>query len=324
MRIKMLTTGGTIAMKIDPESGEAKPALSGKDLVNAISGIDALGEIDVEDIANIPSDYMGPHLWKAMAIRLNQILLEEDVHGAVITHGTDTLEETAYFMDLTVESLKPIVFTGAQRSASEQDSDGPRNLRNAVRIVTEKAAVGMGVMICLNGQICAARDATKTHTFAVETFNSGLKGFLGEVVGDQVKFYRKTLHRRTFPVERIDDRVDLIPMYTGADGKYIDLAVESGVSAIVIQAFGLGNVNDLFYRAIAHALAKGVIIVISTRVPHGHVFPAYDFEGSGSSLRDLGTIFAGDLSPWKARILLMLALGVTRDIEELQSIFNSV
>jgi len=323
MRIKILTTGGTIAMKIDPESGGAKPALSGDDLVKAIPGINAFGEIDVEDIANIPSDYMGPHIWKKMAIRLNEILSEEDVQGAVITHGTDTLEETAYFMDLTVESPKPVVVTGAQRNASEQDCDGPRNLLNAVKIVTEEDAVGTGVMISLNGQICTARDATKTHTYAVETFNSGLKGFLGEVVGDQVRFYRKPLHRLTLPVEKIDSKVDLIPMYTGADGKYIELAVESGVSAIVIQAFGLGNVNDLFYKAIGNAIAKGVIVAISTRVPHGYVFPAYDFAGAGSTLRDLGAVFVGDLSPWKARILLMLALGVTRDIEELRKIFDS-
>jgi len=323
MRIKILTTGGTIAMKIDPESGGAKPALSGDDLVKAMPGISAFGEIDVEDVANIPSDYMGPDIWRRMAIRLNEILSEEDVPGAVITHGTDTLEETAYFMDLTVKSAKPVVFTGAQRNASEQDCDGPRNLLNAVRIVTEEEALGMGVMVSLNGQICTAKDVTKTHTYAVETFNSGPKGLLGEVVGDQVKFYRKPLHRLTLPVEKIDSKVDLIAMYTGADGKYIDLAVESGVSAIVIQAFGLGNVSDLFCRAIANAIGKGVIVAISTRVPYGHVFPAYDFEGAGSGLRDLGAIFVGDLSPWKARILLMLALGVTRDIEELQKIFDS-
>lgn len=324
MRIKILTTGGTIAMKIDPKTGWAKPTLSGEELVKDIPGLDALGKIEVEDIANIPSDYVGPEIWKKMSIRLNDFLAEKDIQGAVITHGTDTLEETAYFLDLTISSPKPVVFTGAQRNASEWDCDGPRNLLNAVRIVTENEAVGMGIMVSLNGQICAARDATKTHTHEVETFNSGPIGFLGEIVNEKVKFYRKPLRRlQPFPVENMDSHIDIISMYTGADGKYIDLAVESGVSGIVIQAFGLGNVNDLYYKAIGNAINKGVIVAISTRVPYGHVFPAYDFDGAGSSLRDLGALYVGDLSPWKARIFLLLALGVTRDIGELQKLFDS-
>jgi L-asparaginase len=182
MRIKVLATGGTIASKIDPESGGAKPALTGEDLVDAVPGIEAWGKIEVEDVANIPSDYIGPDIWKRMAARVNTVLREEDIQGVVITHGTDTLEETAYFLDLTVNSPKPVVLTGAQRNASERDCDGPRNLLNAVRIAADQGAVGMGVMVSLNGQINAARDVTKGHTFAVETFNSGLKGFLGEVV----------------------------------------------------------------------------------------------------------------------------------------------
>ena len=324
MRIKILTTGGTIAMKVDPNTGGVRPVLSGEELVNAVPGLDALGEIEVEDVVNIPSDYMGPGIWKNMAIRLNQFLAEDDVQGAVVSHGTDTLEETAYFMDLVVDSPKPVIFTGAQRNASDWDSDGPRNLLDATRIVAAGGAVDAGVMVSLNGKICAARDVTKTHTHAVETFNSGLKGFLGEVTNEKVVFYHKPLRRLPpFSVETMDSNVDIIPMYTGADGKYIDFAVESGASGIVVQAFGLGNVNDLFYRAIGDAINKGVIVAISTRVPCGHVFPAYDFVGGGSSLKKLGSIFVGDLSPCKARILLMLALGVNRDTEELQEIFDS-
>jgi L-asparaginase len=323
LRIKILTTGGTIASKFDRGSGGAIPVLSGEELVKTVPSLDTLGTIEIESICNVPGDHIGPEIWKRLAVRVSGVLKEEDVQGVVITHGTDTLEETAYFLDLTVASSKPVVLTGALRNASEWDCDGPRNILNGVRIVTDRAAVDMGVMVALNGQICAAVDAIKTHTHAVETYAPGRKGFLGEVVGDRVEFYRKRIRRLHFPVDAMGGRVDIIPMYAGADGRYIDFAVESGVSGIVIQALGLGNVNVPFYQAIRRAIDRRVVVVIASRAPYGHVVPTYAFEGGGVTLQRMGAVFAGDLAPWKARILLSLAVGTTKDNGKIQGFFDS-
>lgn len=321
--VKLIATGGTIAMKIDPVKNAPVPAISGEDLVATVPEIAKVAKIEVLNLANVPSDYMDPVLWVALQKAVVEALARPEVAGVIVSHGTDTLEETAYFLDLAVSSDKPIVLIGAQRNASEKDFDGPRNLLNAARICVSPDARGKGAMIALNNQINAAREVTKTHTSDVETFKSGDFGFLGNVDNDRVVFYRAPLRRQHVPLTQ--DKlpyVEIVAMYGGADGTMIRAAVAGGAKAIVVQGLGWGNMNIPMYEAVQEAIAKKVVVIVSTRVQNGRVLPVYGFKGGGKTLKDAGAVMADNLSPQKARILAMLVLQKTSDTTELQKFFD--
>lgn len=307
--VTLIATGGTIAMKIDPVKKAPVPAISGEDLLATVPEVAQYAKVEVNNLSNVPSDYMDPVRWMALTKAVQDALARPDVAGVIVSHGTDTLEETAYWLDLTVKSDKPVVLIGAQRNASEPDFDGPHNLLAAVRIAVAPQAKSKGVMLAMNSQINAARDVTKTHTSSVETFKSGDFGFLGVVDFDRVTFSRSPL-RRQFIQLRSDQmpEVEIVSMYGGADGKLLRSAVDNGVKGIVVQALGWGNMNIPMFNAVKYALSKNVAVVISTRVPNGRVLPNYGFEGGGKTLADAGAVLADDLSPAKARILLMLLL----------------
>jgi L-asparaginase len=275
-------------------------------------------------LSNVPSDYMDPPRWIALTRAVEAALARPEVAGVIISHGTDTLEETAWWLDLTVESPKPIVLVGAQRNASEPDFDGPRNLLSAVRIAVDQAPTGMGAMLVMNNQINAAREVTKTHTSSVETFKSGDYGFLGEVDFDRVVFDRAPRRRQHVPIKADTmPPVEIVAMYGGADGSLVQAAVDHGAKGLVIEGLGLGNVNQPMFAAIKEAIGKGIPVVITSRVPNGRVLPNYGFEGGGNTLVDAGAITGDNLPPQKARILLMLLLqnGVEGQ-KDLQAAFN--
>lgn len=319
----LIATGGTIAMKIDPVLQAAVPALSGEDLLQSVPGLAALAKLEVNNLSNVPSDYMCPSRWVALHHAVTEALRRDDLAGVIVAHGTDTLEETAWFLDLTIDSPKPIVLIGAQRNASVPDFDGPRNLLNGLRVCVSRDARGQGAMIVLNNQINAARDATKTHTSDVEAFKSGDFGLLGRVDEDRVVFSRMPARRQHLPLAATRlARVDIVAMYAGADGALVRAAAEQGAQGIVIQALGAGNVNTRMFEAIEDTIRSGIQVVIATRVPHGRTQPLYGFLGGGKSLQQAGAIFADDLSPQKARILLMLALQSTRSAEDIQQLFD--
>lgn len=321
--VKLIATGGTIAMKIDPVKKAPVPAISGEDLIATVPEIAKVAKIEVLNLANVPSDYMDPKLWVALQKAVVETLARPEVAGVIVSHGTDTLEETAYFLDLTVKSDKPIVLIGAQRNASEPDFDGPRNLLNAAKICVAPEAKNKGSMIVLNNQINAAREATKSHTSDVETFKSGDFGFLGNVDNDRIVFYRAPLRRQNIAlVQEKLPYVEIIAMYGGAEGNMVRAAVAAGAKGLVIQALGWGNVNIPMYEAIKEAVAKGIPVVISTRVPNGRVLPVYGFKGGGKTLKEAGAVHADNLSPQKARILLMLALQTTTKAEDIQQLFE--
>ena len=320
---KLIATGGTIAMKIDPVKKAPVPAISGEDLIATVPEIAKVARVEVENLSNVPSDYMDPPRWIALQKAVTAALARAEVAGVIVSHGTDTLEETAYFLDLTVASEKPVVLIGAQRNASEKDFDGPRNLLNAARICVSPEAASKGAMIALNNQINAAREAIKSHTSDVETFKSGDYGLLGNADDDRVVFYRAPLRRQHIALK--EDKlpyVEIVPMYGGADGGLVRAAVGAGAKGIVIQALGWGNVNIPMFEAIKDAIGKGIPVVISTRVPNGRVLPVYGFQGGGKTTKDAGAIFADNLPPHKARILLMLALQRTANAAELQKLFD--
>jgi L-asparaginase len=320
---QLIATGGTIAMKVDPLSKAPVPALTGEELLQSARGLSRIARLEVCNLSNVPSDYMGPQRWVALQKAVVGALARDEIAGVIVSHGTDTLEETGWFLDLTVSGPKPVVLVGAQRNASDPDFDGPRNLLNAARVCVSNGARGKGVMIVLNNQINAARDATKTHTSDVESFKSGDFGFLGSVDDDKVVFSRSPTRRQHLRLTTAAlPRVDIVAMYGGADGALLCAAVEGGAKGIVVQALGCGNVNAEMHAAIEAAIRCGIFVVISTRVPRGRVRPMYGFAGGGKTLKEVGAIFADDLSPQKARILLMLALQRPQTRDEIQRLFD--
>lgn len=320
---QLIATGGTIAMKTDPQTGAAVPALSAEHLLAAVPGLGDVAAVDVLNFSNIPSDYMGPPQWVALQREVERALQRSDIAGVVISHGTDTLEETAWFLELTLASDKPVVLVGAQRNASEADFDGPRNLLAGVRTAVSVQARGRGVLVVLNDRICYARHAGKGHTRAVEAFGPTEAGFAGTVEGAQVRFFGETARRSHVPLgSKPLARVDIVAMYGGADGLQVEQAVHNGAQGIVIQALGMGNVNAEMYRSLLEAMREGVAVVVSTRVPSGRVRPVYGFPGGGHTLQEAGAVFAGDLSPQKARIATMLALQAAMPPRELQALLQ--
>ena len=321
--VQLIATGGTIAMKIDPVKKAPVPAISGEDLLATVPDIAGIAKIEVKNISNVPSCEMSPERWVELQKAVTAALNRPEVAGVIISHGTDTLEETAYFMDLAVKSDKPIVLIGAQRNASESDFDGPRNLRNAVRICVSPDAKNKGAMVVLNGHINAARDVTKTHTWDVETFKSKDMGELGMADIDRVFFHRAPLRRQHVPVTmEALPKVDIIYIYGGADGELIKAAVERGAKGIVLGALGWGNISTKAYEVVKAVIKDGTPVVVSTRCWNGRVQPHYGYPGGGKTLKDAGAVFADDLSPQKARLLLMLAMQTTKNQNKLQEYFD--
>ena len=323
--VKVLSTGGTIASTYDPVQKGFVPALSGDQLIAAIPEIKTVARIEVEPISNIGSSDMTPDIWLRLSKRVNEVLADPAVAGVVVTHGTDTMEETAFFLDLTVIGPKPVVLVGAQRAASIKDTDGPRNLMNAIRVGISPEAAGKGAMIVMNGEINAAREVTKTSTLDVGTFKSLEFGKLGYAGEDGVRFYRAPLRRQTIPLAagtRLG-RVEIVMHYAGADGALIrGLLAQGGLDGLVIAGAGLGHVSGTMYDAVEEVRARSIPVVISTRVYTGRTIPLYATKGSGVSLKKIGCVLADNLSPQKARVLLMLALTRTRDPGEIEKYFD--
>ncbi|ADV00939.1 asparaginase [Alicycliphilus denitrificans] len=308
-RCALITTGGTIVSRIDPATGLAMPVLSGDELLSTLRGHGDPGEVEVHDFCRVASPHIGPREWVGLSALAQSLAAREDVAGIVVTHGTSTLEDTAWFLDLVLRTEKPVVVTGAQRNASAPDFDGPRNLLTALKICRAPAARGLGVLVALNEHVNAAREATKTHTVDVETFQSGEWGYLGSVVNDRVTFHRAPARRLHIPLTASAlPPVEIVSMYPGASGALITAAADAGARGIVVQAVASGHVNEAMAGAIGAVLARGVAVAVATRIPRGGTRAGYGFPGSSQRLAEAGAVLAGDLSPWKARIVLMLAL----------------
>ncbi|MDR2787639.1 MAG: asparaginase [Candidatus Accumulibacter sp.] len=323
--VQFIATGGTIAMKIDPVTKGVVPAITGDDLMQSVPDASRYARIEVNNFSRMSANHINDTWWARLTQAVTDALSRSEVAGVVIAQGTDTMEETAWWLDLTVSSEKPVVLIGAQRNASSPDFDGPRNLLNAIRIAVCQEARGKGVMVSMNNQINAARSVTKTHTANVETFQGGNFGWLGEVWDDRVVFSRAPLRRMHFSIKKGKEwpSVHIFPMYVGADGMFIRHAVDNGTQGIVIQAVGMGNMNVSMFEAVKYALEREVPVVIATRVPNGRTMPVYGFEGGGKTTFDAGAIMAGDLNPQKAKILLTLLLhnGI-RDCTALREVFE--
>jgi len=320
-RVVVLATGGTIASTYDEEIGALRAALTGDEIVEAVEGLSDIANVSVEQVANVNSRDMTPAVWLDLSRRANELLTRPDVAGVIVTHGTDTLEETAYFLDLTVASEKPVVVVGAQRAPTMYDTDGPRNLLNAVRVAVSPEAIGMGTMVVMNGQINAAREVTKTNTLDVETFQTLDFGLLGVADIEAVRFYRAPVRRQTIalPAGAELGNVVIISEYAGSDGRAIELLLEDGnLDGVVVAGLGLAHVSTPTLEALRRVRDAGIPVVVSSRVLTGRIVPLY---ANNIDLLDMGAVQADNLSPQKARVLLMIAMTRTTSTDELRGIF---
>ncbi len=309
-QIHILATGGTIA---STESG----MLTAEELISAVPELADVASISVENFSSIGSSRMTPELQLRLAQRVNELFAEEEIAGVVITHGTDSLEETAFFVDLLVADSRPVVFTAAQRSPRRVDTDGPRNLLNAALIVADDRSVDRGVMITLNDDIHTARFARKTHTTAVEAFQSVGSGKMGSLDEQHVYFTASKPPRINLKTTEVNSRVDLIRLVAGSDGTLVRAAVAAGARGIVLEVFGRGNVPPLVTEALREAVAAGVIVVFTSRTGDGRIVIYPEFS-------ELGIVNGENLDGLKARMLLIAALGQSSSRDEIQDFFTSL
>jgi L-asparaginase len=312
MTVVVVSTGGTIMARADPETGKLVPAISTAELVEMMAWPEA-PELEVEAFTSVPSWDLHGELALRLARRVLEHAARDDVDGVVVPHGTDTMEENVYLIDLLLGGdTAPVVLTGAQRAASEPDADGPANLRDAIRVAASAEARRRGALLSFAGNLHAAREVRKVHTSALDAFASPGYGPIGHVDGDVVTFRRRPERRGgrglALDPERIEIGVDLIRLYAGADARFVRTSVESGARAIVLETTGRGNANDAVVAGVRDAVAAGVAVVVCSRAVAGRVEPVYG-RGGGADLADAGALFAGDLAGPKARILLQLALG---------------
>lgn len=320
--VYVLATGGTIAGSGRPGelTGYTSGAVAGEELVRAVPRIAEYADVRVEQIANIESSLMDTTIWLRLANRINELFAADSVAGVVVTHGTWTLEETAFFLNLTVRSEKPVVMVGAQRPATAISADGPLNLLNAVRVAADPLSRGHGVLVVMNEQINAARDVTKSDTYRVEAFRSGDLGFLGYVDADRITFYRTPTKRHTadseFDIRGMTElpRVGIVMSHTEATRLVVDAFVEAGYDGVILHGHGSGvATQDL--RAGLRDAARTIPVVRTAQADNSRVLDGADWQADG-------ILAADNLQPLKARILLRLALAHTRDLDELRRIFS--
>jgi len=324
--IVILATGGTIAgaAATGTQAGYTSGAVTIDAMLGAVPGIKELANVKGEQISNVGSQDMSCDIMLALAKRINILLARNDVDGIVVTHGTDTMEETAFFLNLVVKSDKPVVMVGSMRPSTAVSADGPLNLFNAVGVAADPNAKGRGVLVVMNDWIHGAHSLTKTNTTAVQTFMSPLRGLVGISSYGKNDFYNNPEWKHTtgseFDVSGVTKlpRVDILYAYTDMPPDLVDAAVANGAKGIVIAGVGNGNMNQEALKAAARAATRGVVVVRSSRVATGTV-------GRNVEVNDdeLNLIASDELNPQKARILLMLALLKPRPAVDIQNLFYS-
>jgi L-asparaginase len=307
--VALIATGGTIASLRDPASGAVRPAVSAAELVASVPELSP-SISRVQEIETVNGWNMTPETMLAVARAARVALQEPDVVGAVVTHGTDTVEETAFLCDLLVDSEKPVVFAAAMRSGDEPSADGPRNLLAAARVAASEAASGCGALLVMNDEVHAARWVRKVHSFRVNAFASPGPGPVGELTPDALRL-RAPAARVSLPVPSslVGYPVPVIQAYTGLEEHLIEAVIDSvGAAGVVLEGTGLGNLPGTAMPGIAAARRAGLPVVVATRVAAGGTGIVYGGPGGGVTLRELGVVAAHRLSAAKARLLLMALL----------------
>jgi L-asparaginase len=323
-RVMILATGGTIAGSAQSatQTGYASGQVSVDAMIAAVPEMTTIARVQGEQVANVGSQDMTFAIMIDLSRRINALFNADEVDGVVVTHGTDTMEETAYFLNLTINSEKPVVMTGAMRPFTAISADGPLNLYNAVAVAADRDAAGRGTLVVMNDRIHGAHSLTKSNTTSVETFISPINGLIGTVNYGKAEYFRRPSRKHTlnsdFSVEEIASlpRVDVIYACADMPADLIDCSVGNGAKGIVIAGDGNGNMNAASIERAAKAAGQGVFIVRSSRVPTGNV--GRNVEIDDDRMRFL---VSDELNPPKARILLMLALLKKRHLDEIQQLF---
>jgi L-asparaginase len=328
--VAIILTGGTILERTDPETGASVTGTSGEEIIEAILELKKLANLKVITFSNIDSSQMTPEIWTNLSKVVDEVLEDPDIIGAVVAHGTDTMAEAAFFLDLTLKTSKNVVFTGAMKNASDPYSEGPPNLINSVVQAFSPKARDWGVTINMNSYIHSAMWVKKAQTINPQAFLSGEKGLLGYVYANEVYRINDRLSRYKLPIPKKLPNIAIIYDYSGSDGTLLKAAVNQGVEGIVVEGFGSGNVDKGMFEAIQYALDKKVIVAITTHVFFGAVFPSYGDVGGGATLEQSGVLLTGSLGSGKVRLLLMLLIAEygkdTKKIKEIMqtSLYNSL
>jgi L-asparaginase len=330
--IGLLFTGGTISMKLDPSTGAAMPALGASDILAQVPAMESVADFEVEDFSRLPGPHVTPDQMWRLARRAAAWLERPDIDGLVITHGTDTIEETAFLLDLLLLTDKPVVLVGAMRTMSDASWDGPGNLLAAARVAASPSARGYGVLVVMDEQILPAREVRKVHTESSGSFATPEVGPVGVIDAGVVIFRRQSCARPSWRdataepglrVRRLDTRVELLQTFTGMSDRLVRAALGEESRGLALVAFGRGNVPPAIMPALAAGIEAGTIVTISSRCVAGRVGPRYGYEGAGLQLSRIGAILAGDLSGAKARLLQMAALGGTGTRDEAVAVIRS-
>jgi L-asparaginase len=288
MAIRVVATGGTIASLADPETGAVRPAVGAEDLVRSVPGLDSFGPIAVDEVDRVNGWNVAPATMLEVARRATAALAEDGVDGVVVTHGTDTVEETAFLCDVTIASDKPVAFAAAMRSGNEIAADGPRNLLNAARVASDSVARGVGAVLVLNDEVHAARWARKQDSYRVSAFTSPGHGPIGSVTPTAARIPVGATRRFTTAVPAALDRaVPVVQTYTGMEEHLIEAVLDAtGAAGLVLEGTGLGNVPGSAERGIRAARERGLPVAVATRVPTGGTGAVYGGPGGGVTLRD--------------------------------------
>jgi len=320
--ILIVFTGGTFSMMIDKTTGGAVPHFSGTELIKMIPGASQIADVTCYDFGMYPGPHVTPDLMLTLSEKIKELISKSKIDGVVVTHGTDTLEETAYFLDLAIDTEIPIVVTGSMKNSSEPDWDGPKNLIDSIQICLSPNSRNLGVLVCLNGEINAASEVTKTFTDEVDTFASLDFGSLGFVQKGRVIFNRLPRKIEHIITDKLNTNVDLIKVYAGMDDKFFKFSADNGAEGLVVEAMGVGNVPPKAFSGVEYAINKGIPVVLVSRCPAGETLDIYGYPGAGKWLHKIGVIFSDYLNGQKARIKLIMALGKTNNHKELREMFE--
>lgn len=318
-RILIIHTGGTISMLENKETGTVN-VTDEHPLTQLKEAYHTIADVEERFIFDLPSPHITPLHMLQLSKEVNQALPEYD--GIVITHGTDTLEETAYFLDLVLDNEKPVILTGAMRSSNEIGSDALYNLISSLRTACCEEAKGKGVLVVMNDEIHTAANVTKTSTSNVATFQSPQFGPIGIVTKDLIIFHHSIIRREFYPVSQVSSRVFLLKAFSGMDGTMVKALQAANPDGLVVEAFGQGNLPPPAAEAIKQMVSEDIPVVLVSRSYQGMVQPTYGYAGGGKQLKEAGVIFANGLTGPKARLKLVIALEKAETHEELRRFFD--
>ena len=322
-KLYMIFTGGTISMKIDNVSHSVKPALSAKEIMKNFIGPELTKGTEVIEFSEIPSPSMSPEMMLEISRIIKKIIADDDPIGFIVIHGTDTLEETAFFLDTAIETDLPIVVTGSMKSSSDLGFDGVNNLVSSILVARATNSRGRGVLVVMNDQINAASEVTKSNTLSLDTFKSLDYGPLGIVDNKEVLYHRLvTIVRNKLDIDDLVGHVYLIKASAGEDSLVLNFLIDQGANGFVIEALGRGNVPPKMIEGIQRAIDHQIPVIIASRCPSGRTLDSYGYVGGGKYLTDMGCIMSTSLNGQKARILLMLALSKSKDYDFLKNLFT--